>query len=789
MEFLGINNEQEEAIRYRSPQLTISAGAGAGKTRVLVERYLRHVMDDGVDPDQILSITYTRKAAAEMKLRVVRRLREAGLLSASRIAQTGPISTIHGFCERTLREYPFVAGVDPDFEILSVTQSNELLKKAAAYAIENADNEMELEFIRNEATIWRYGADRSAASSISDTVIRMIDQLRTAGHDVSELEAVIDSQESVLNYWRNFLLNTFSRQFDVHIENDKEKDVDEIYRSFIEALPDCDWIGKAINMNEEQDCLNLTCGLISLVVRAWRWLENEFKKGLFVDFSQLEIATRKMLRGNPDVFRGRYRYLLADEAQDINPVQHDILRSIPVESRLFVGDAQQSIYSFRGAVRELFVEESNRSDTIYLKDNWRSSGRILNAINLIFQKRWGDTYQAMNSKRNGSLEDTEDVFASPLSWGDPVEIWRVPKNKAENAISKGVLQLIDEGVRPGDITVLVHRGTRLDDYLLPLAEHGVPYSATIGKHYFIRNEVRDISNLLLAVCNPLDDLALLSALRSPLVGLSIDSIFRIAMHESRRSENIWGVIQHSDVDLPADDRSKLSEFLSWFEPLSKVADRFAPWEVLTAIYQSVHIDARLVCAPNSSQLIANSRKLLSFAMERRGMETRSFAEWLSNMQKIRSDDGDAESLSPDADAVRFLTLHSAKGLEWNCVVLDAKITSYDSPERSFIHSKSGIIACQRSERYAPLVVRLVSKLRKLAEEGEKDRLLYVGMTRAIDRLCIAVREGDSRDTYGRVIVESLAPQWRPSEGVLVRDLTMLLSSEGQSSTPEPQGST
>ena len=122
--------EQRKAIEANDKQLVVQAGAGAGKTRVLVERFLRHVIEDKYGADEILTITFSRKAAAEMKRRIVTALRDAGRWEDAQIAETGPIQTIHSFCERLLRENSLVAGLDPQFEVLDEVDSVAWLEEA-----------------------------------------------------------------------------------------------------------------------------------------------------------------------------------------------------------------------------------------------------------------------------------------------------------------------------------------------------------------------------------------------------------------------------------------------------------------------------------------------------------------------------------------------------------------------------------------------------------------------------------------------------------------------------------
>ena len=140
---------QKEVVEAREPHLVVIAGAGAGKTSVLVQRYLRFVRE-GIPPSNILSITFTRKAAAEMKKRIVDTLREEGLFEAAREAETGPIQTVHSFCERLLRENAIAAGLDPEFEILAEAAKAEAREEAIQGAMGDPPDESSVRNLLHE---------------------------------------------------------------------------------------------------------------------------------------------------------------------------------------------------------------------------------------------------------------------------------------------------------------------------------------------------------------------------------------------------------------------------------------------------------------------------------------------------------------------------------------------------------------------------------------------------------------------------------------------------------------
>src|SRR5438105_3964777 len=219
--------EQVAAINADGHRLTITAGAGAGKTGVLVERYLRHILDQNGNPEQILAITFTRKAAADMKKRIVARLREAGKEEEARRAQVGPISTIHGYCERLLREYPFDAGVDPKFEVLSENQSGEFVRNAARQALSSPTTLEECE----RALIHALGGERNyhvSAEDVSSMLLHWIgatlDKFRTAGSSADILDGLSLSDVHIQSKWHEYIEERLKLEYAEELPTDWQND-------------------------------------------------------------------------------------------------------------------------------------------------------------------------------------------------------------------------------------------------------------------------------------------------------------------------------------------------------------------------------------------------------------------------------------------------------------------------------------------------------------------------------------------------------------------------------------
>ncbi len=768
--------EQRLAISADGQKLIIHAGAGAGKTSVLVQRYLRHVTEHQASPEEILAITFTRKAAAEMRARIVRALREQGLLKEARLAQVGPISTVDGFCDRLLRENPVEAGVDSQFDVLSQDQGTTLMQECILFAIGKAPtlSPYARQFIaRCGKREWR-GQGRAEERGVS-LVQRLISKLRTAGVAPHDIKPYAGNPEQLASAWSKTLDEFVERLLGGPPPPEWQTNPELLRRAFRDAKrPRPSWLSLSHDPQNDRTSAELTSGLIEIVVVAWEKFLEELQARRVMDFAEMEIRAIKLLENHPEVLQGKYRFLLVDEAQDLNPLQYRLLRSLPIDHVLFVGDPQQSIYRFRGADVRNFVKEMQNTPRYELQTNWRSTRRILDVVERIFRPRWGENLVRMTtpSEHTEAQDEPEDPFGEvSLKAGDPVEIWHLPPKSSE-FIAQGIHSLIQEGVSPGEITILVRRHQEVDAIARGLLSLKIPFSPLdVGRNYFLRTEIYDLASAIRALCNPHDDLALLSTLRSPLVGISLDGICRLRLSAMERGISVWQLLSEPSpngglLPLSEGDEEALSGFLRWFRTMSAYASQMSAWEVLSEILVQTQLDARLSFLPHSRQLIANARKLLEVAGERKDLSPMAFAEWIDRQQRLRGDFNDAPIFSDQAEAVRIATVHNAKGLEWDVVVVLVRSPIQRNYEEVLLDPESNLPVFS-PKKEACLFWRIVCAQEQQNEKEEELRLLYVAMTRAKKRLCLAVLSGTHSDYWHSIIVPSLLD--RPLPDLRVRD--------------------
>jgi len=749
MSRFSLTPEQQAVVEKRTGRVVVVAAAGSGKTSVLTERYVRHVVEDGFRPDQILTITFTNKAAANMKQRIVASLTEKGLLDEAQSAETGPIQTIHSFCQRLLRENALEAGLDPDFEISVANDA--AVSEAIWYAVATADeDEFEREVVRQVAG--RTAGPKSGAGAVLQNLIdSALHGLRGSGWPVGEVETAYRSPESVLELWTRNLLDATPDDVRARYLQEPSKDLSA---GLIAAYKAC---GRAKPPylkpmdGTEKDSAAYTVGLVSLACRAWRRLESAMLQSQALDFHLLESLAVKLLKESEPTrqrIARQVKVLLVDEAQDVNPTQYDLLSNTGIEVEMMVGDSQQSIYGFRQADVRLFEEKAARSEQLPLPKNFRSQPGILRFVDELFKAEWGESYRPMHEE--GDVIDFQEMTERRF---DGVEFW-LNRELDTDLIAQRVASLVqDEGVAKRDICVLMRAGWSASNVLQSLTERRIPARLAGGsERYYTRMEVRDVANALQALSDPSDDFALLAVLRSPIVELTLDAVVLLAAQkpvaEAMRT-----------VDLPnAEDREKLQRFRQWFEPLSEYADRLAAWEVIAEVFAKSPIFENLASRRSGRQRLANARKLLSLAASRPELGAAQFAEEVREIQRLQHKEGDAPADDEKEDLVTIMTVHKAKGLEWPVVVVPDLYRDMGKDSASLydvqIDPRMGLaVAVLGGGR--PLFHQWVKHLRKERDVEEEWRVLYVALTRAKSRLCLCLNPGGHGKRFSSMIPKAI----------------------------------
>jgi ATP-dependent exoDNAse (exonuclease V) beta subunit len=762
--------EQTEAIGLDTAAFTVRASAGSGKTTVLVQRYLRLVTDLGLRPDEVLTITFTRKAAAEMKQRIVKSLKDLGRPGDAQVAETGPIQTIHSLCERILRENALAAGLDPAFEVLDETGSSAIVEEAVRWCLtsELGSYPSAERLVADLAGRQVYNATHTVHAKLWSAIREVLQKLRGSGFTTAELREVYRDPAAVRDLWMRELMAALPQDVAGTPANNEGG-----AKALIGAIKAAgykveEWLKPSLMLYNDDAAVH-TCGLMQLSLLAWERIESQMTDRQELDFNMLESLAVKLVSESPETagrLNRQYRAMLVDEAQDVNPVQYRLLSALRTGAEMMVGDPQQSIYGFRLADRELFIERTNRLTNKRLTRNFRSEPGILRFVDDLYSRVWKEDYQPMAEPSSQPTDD--DPFGDstqPDYTG--VEVW--PQEVKDTvATAAGIQELVEAGHKPGEIAVLTRVNTALHEIADALDARGIPTRVIGGaERFYTRLEVRDIANALDSLAYPYADFQLLALLRSPFVGLSLDSVALLSLQKP--------VIEALPSFEPPieDDRAKIAEFLEWFNAVAAVADRLPAWEVLSELFKLTPYLERIAAKPKAVQSLANVRKLFALACAEPLLDARHFAEKIRQIQELRHKESDAPSIDEDADAVTLMTIHKAKGLEFDVVVLPDMHKRFGRMAGDvLIDPRSGTVMTKfggPSQRAVDTVCwKMLHNRLDVVEREEALRVLYVAMTRAKKRLCVVTAPSPNEKTPAGLVTARMGLTDATLPGLVVR---------------------
>jgi len=722
--------EQRRVIESPESRFLVTASAGAGKTYVLVERYLWMIQNLGLEPHQILTITFTKKAAAEMKQRIVDRLRSLGFDERAQVAETGPIQTIHSFCERLLRENSLAAGIDPDFEIIDEGERTRLEDYAIAKAIsisreEQPEAEALLQYLAGQPDYGR----ASPHAKLEGAIARVLSGFRGTQVTLSQVQD-LSRTEDLERHLQDRLTLSLEPEVRDSLRLVTEGEFASRVKEAMKRNGRKPWplLSRSYDPRTLETSLQHTAGLLQLAARAWSELEYEMHRRQKFDYALLEAKAVQLLSESERVRRrvsNQYRALMVDEAQDVNPIQHRLLDSLSIERMMIVGDVQQSIYGFRLADVDIFRERQTTLPTLKLTKNWRSRNGILNFVDQLFSVVWDENYNRMAEAPQFDL----DVIELPNC--DGVEIWEMP----DKDLAQTALHIVDmhheSGIPLKDITVLARFSSYANELHHRLQGMGIKSRIVGGSEkFYVRLEIRDLANILKALSDPYDDFALLAALRSPIAGISLNAIAELAL-----AKPVVESLAEYSPENPT-DRDRLKEFVAWFQPLSQIADRLSAWEVLGKVLSQSRYLTELARRMDGDRMIANVRKLLALAAKESDLGPAEFAEQIREIQRLAHKEGDAPIDDEDDDTLTIMTIHKAKGLEFEAVVIpDVHRKIGGRVEAVEVDARLGLVATKFGKEET-LYHQWLAQLRNDRELEEELRVLYVSMTRAKQRLCL-----------------------------------------------------
>jgi ATP-dependent helicase/nuclease subunit A len=739
----------------------VDAGAGSGKTTVLVERYLRAVTERNLQPGQVLAVTFTTRAAGEMRERIRARLRDEGRDDLVPLVETGWIGTIHSACRRILVEHAdaagFARGPRVADEVEAVLLRDAAFDRALVELLDAAGDEG----LRLTAA---YGRDRLrdiALGILAGARLRGVAPRAPVGDGAADLATALVTLRSTAAEMlaeegeRGARRREAAVDLLAHLDRDPEPleladlgAYDRGSSAHRAALADVELAARDAIAAELAAPLQL---LLDRLDAAYRAAKDDAGA---VDNDDLQLLARRLLEDHPavrDGLRDRFREVMVDEFQDTDALQNGILRLLrhPETPLLVVGDEEQAIYGFRGAEVEVFRAERALADAdattavVSLHENRRSVPPLLDAVNAMFAREPRLGHRPLAPTRDAP-DDDDPVVEVVIGVGDAIDAGREAEAQL---VARRLRELVDAGAcREGDIAVLFRAGTRAPLYERALREEGLRTVSSTGRGFLQREPVGDVLAMLRVLWNRYDDLALLTCLASPMAGISNDGLALL------RATVEWEFADALDdpgrAGLSDDDLARVLGLRDAIARLRPLAGRRGLGDLVAAVVAETGYDLASLTRPDGAERMANLEKLERVA---RAFEAARGADLPGFVTAIESGrlDGQLRTegviASEGGDAVRLMTIHQAKGLEFPVVVVADTAARPPAESRSSLVAADGrvaaVVPASTGRRCPTRAFEELAAEAADAAEGESHRLAYVACTRARDRLLISGARG------------------------------------------------
>ncbi len=849
---MAFTTEQENAIKAQG-RVIVSASAGSGKTTVMIEKIIR-LITSGVGVDEILAVTFTKKAAAQMKEKLANALIKAindgdtplskrtALKKQLPLISGADISTIHSYCAKLIRTHFYAADIDSGFRVIGGDDADGRALKNAALdeLLEEGYEAQDEEFTHLLSVYWRKKKDAALRKIILTTYSSLRDRAdyreylanNACGYAEEDFNGVCAEllrafQEKCKYYYElvedenayfastldgapkqralcdellswlwqyagltDYFAATKVEKPELTRKSVTQKDSAE-KRAHIERLAFLK--DRIVEMQKKEFSTLLTreeelrnflisgktaSALASYLLRFdEKYTALKREKGV-LDYNDLEHVALSLLK-NPDIAeetQKKYRYVFVDEYQDVNPVQEEIIARLSLENLFLVGDVKQSIYGFRGSRSKYFVETQKRfekagekedSHSLYMRNNFRSEDKVLDAVNGLFSR--------IMTKQNGEIAYFPDSVMQKGGLYAPesgaVKIYFTPKPEKGKSLPRGVYSVMQhaEGeekealpqakylaqviqdelkyglldnpktgerrpVRYSDIAILSRKnGGDISKEVAELSALGLPVTATSSVNVCEFSEVKALMDILSLLDNEEQDIPLCSALLSGMGKCTADDLAEIRL--AYRSGSFRFACKQYAREKQDGLADKLRAFYEYFHTLRTQSSVLSAGEVLAKILADTQMEAGLLSRKNGTACLKRIRRFIEEASAFDGYSVCEFLEHLKNLDyKIEYSENGGE------DSIKVLTMHASKGLEFPIVLLPNLSQKFGGGEAVDVCVEEEYGLAPRafdSEK----MLRRNTVLRRLCEEKE-DRsalqdelnLYYVALTRAEQRL-------------------------------------------------------
>ena len=615
----GLNKRQKEAVITTDGPLLIMAGAGSGKTRVLTHRIAYLIHEKQVNPWNILAITFTNKAASEMKMRVSELVKNGG--------EDVWVSTFHSMCVRILRREIDRVGYDSNFTIAGSSEQNTLMKRVLKTL--NFDT--------------KKFPPRAILSEISNAKNELIDEK--------------EYENQAFNYWQK------------------------------------------------------------AVAQAYKEYQSELRRSESVDFDDLIMLTVRLFEEHPEVlsyYQRKFQYIHVDEYQDTNHAQYRLVNLIAERFKniCVVGDADQSIYGWRGADMQNildFEKDYPEAQIIMLEQNYRSTKNILQAANTVIQNN-------LNRKEKALWTENDP--------GDKITVYEANDEYDEtNYVAEKIKELLREnkGYSYDDFAILYRTNAMSRVMEETLIKRHIPFQIIGGTGYYERKEILDLMAYLTLIVNPADNLSFRRIVNEPKRGIGASTIAKLSEIADLNGTSLYeAALNAQATNLSARAANNLEEFAFMIRDFRKMAEFVSVTDLVESILDKTgYIEA--LKRENTLEAEARIENLEEFysitqTFDNSDVEDQSLLAFLTDLSLVAPTD----EIEEETTEVTLMTLHSAKGLEFSVVF---------------------IIGVENN------IFPLIRQDTDDDDLEEERRLAYVGITRAEETLYLT--NASSRLLYGR----------------------------------------
>lgn len=874
-------NEQLQAIHEKDSNILVAAAAGSGKTAVLVERIIHKIIDEKMDIDKILVVTFTNAAASEMRERILeaiyKKLEEnpenVHLQRQIILLNKASICTIHSFCLDVIHNHFYEIDLPSNFKIADTAEIDLLKQEVLDDLFEQKYTENDKDFIELLENYTNYRGDEALQELVlkiykfiqsSPFPIKWLQEklelLKIEDKDISQTiwgELIIqtvedDIQESIMqletvkskmalypemtkfyqkicedliilkdlqnyNSWDELYIKLLNFNFsnwpvDKKVTNDLKEDSKEIRNKVKKHIKEK--TAKLLSCSQEQAVKDLR--IITPILEKLANLVTEFTKNFAekkkekncIDFNDIEHFALKILldeNNNPTEvakkYKEKFEEIAIDEYQDSNLVQETILTSISKGNNIFmVGDVKQSIYKFRQARPELFLqkydeyknkEEKTQEDNlkIQLFRNFRSRQNILNITNLVFESimskelgdinyneneylNYGANYPEPEEIKNYAgiaeldiidLKEDESITAFEGE-EDEEEQERVEDDVLEaKFVANKIQELLNSDymvfdkkqgyrkIRPKDIVILLRATSNLSPiYEKEISDLELPVFSDTSGTYLDTVEIQTILSVLKIIDNPLQDIPLVVVLRSAICNFTDNDLITIRLTD--RNCNFYEALIKTRLICDGDLKNKIESFLEKLEKWKSISQYMPLDEFIWQIYLDTGYYQYVGLLPNGAMRQANLKTLFEKAKQYEKASFKGLFNFIQFIDKLKKQNGDlasAKLIGENEDVIRIMSIHKSKGLEFPVVFLcnsHKKFNMQDLNDNILLHQDIGfgptIMDTTRKIKYSSIAKDAIKLKMKQETLSEEQRILYVALTRAKEKLYITGRSKD-----------------------------------------------